>query len=35
MDVIVEIFGETLGGDAVYDATRFPLDFCYSCGGCN
>jgi hypothetical protein len=34
MDVIVEIFGETLGGDNVYDATRFPLDFCYNCGGC-
>lgn len=35
MDVIVEIFGETLGGDNVYDATRFPLDFCYACGGCS
>ena len=35
MDVIVEIFGETLGGDNVYDATRFPLDFCYDCGGCS
>lgn len=34
MDVIVEIFGETLGGDNVYDATRFPLDFCFDCGGC-
>lgn len=34
MDVIVEIFGETLAGDRVYDATRFPLDFCYQCGGC-
>jgi hypothetical protein len=35
MDVIVEVFGETLGGDNVYDATRIPLDFCYSCGGCS
>jgi len=35
MDVIVEILGETLGGDRVYDATRFPLDFCFQCGGCN
>jgi len=35
MDVIVEIFGETLSGDRVYDATRFPLDFCYACGGCS
>lgn len=34
MEVIVEIFGETLGGDNVYDATRFPLDFCFDCGGC-
>jgi hypothetical protein len=35
MDVIVEIFGETLGGDNVFDATRFPLDFCFDCGGCD
>ncbi|HUP62778.1 MAG TPA: hypothetical protein VNA69_20425 [Thermoanaerobaculia bacterium] len=35
MDVIVEVFGETLGGDRVYDATRFPLDFCFNCGGCD
>jgi hypothetical protein len=32
MEVIMEFFGETLGGSNVYDATRFPLDFCYSCG---
>ncbi len=35
MDVIVELFGETLGGDNVYDATRFPLDFCFDCDGCS
>ena len=35
MDVVVELFGETLGGDRVYDVTRFPLDFCYGCGGCD
>jgi len=35
LDVIVELFGETLGGDNVYDATRFSLDFCYGCGGCS
>lgn len=35
MDVIVEVFGETLGGDNVYDATRFPLTFCYACNGCS
>ena len=34
MDVIMEFFGETFGGSNVYDATRFPLDFCYGCGGC-
>lgn len=34
MEVILEVFGETLGGDNVYDATRFALDFCYGCGGC-
>ncbi|MEO8378303.1 MAG: hypothetical protein ABI779_01445 [Acidobacteriota bacterium] len=32
LDVIVEVFGETIGGDRVYDATRFPLEFCYGCG---
>lgn len=32
LDVIMEFFGETLGGSNVYDATRFPLDFCYGCG---
>jgi hypothetical protein len=35
LDVIMEFYGETLGGDNVYDATRFPLDFCYGCGGCS
>lgn len=35
LQVIVEIFGETLGGDRVYDSTSFPLDFCYACGGCD
>ena len=34
MDVIMEFFGETLGGSNVYDATRFPLDFCYGTCGC-
>lgn len=32
MEVIVEVFGETLAGENVYDATTFPLDFCYRCG---
>ena len=34
LDVIVEIFGETLSGEAVYAQTRFPVEFCYNCGGC-
>ena len=35
LEVIVEVFGETLGGDNVSDSTSFPLDFCFSCGGCS
>jgi hypothetical protein len=35
MDVTVEVFGETLAGDNVYDATTFPLEFCFNCGGCS
>lgn len=31
MDVVVEVFGETLAGDNVSGATRFPLDFCFHC----
>jgi hypothetical protein len=34
LEVVVEVFGETLAGDNVYDATSFPLEFCFSCGGC-
>jgi hypothetical protein len=35
MEVVLEVFGETLAGDNVYDATAFPLDFCFGCGGCS
>lgn len=35
LDVTLEVFGETLAGDNVYDATTFPLEFCYACGGCS
>lgn len=31
MDVAVEVYGETLAGERVYDFARFPLDFCYGC----
>jgi hypothetical protein len=34
MDIILEVFGETLAGDEVYDVTRLPMDFCSGCGGC-
>lgn len=34
MDVIVEVFGETLAGENVAGVTRFPVDFCFNCGGC-
>lgn len=35
MDVIVEFYGETLGGDDVYANSRQQLEFCYDCGGCS
>jgi hypothetical protein len=28
------VFGETLGGDNVFDSTTIPLEFCYDCEGC-
>jgi hypothetical protein len=34
LDVIVDVFGETLAGTNVSGRTRFPLDFCFQCGGC-
>jgi len=34
MDVIVEVFGQTLAGENVSGSTRFPIDFCYHCQGC-
>jgi hypothetical protein len=34
MDVIVEVFGQTLAGEDVSGSTRFPLTFCFNCGGC-
>ncbi|MFP5247681.1 MAG: hypothetical protein ACLGH0_13400 [Thermoanaerobaculia bacterium] len=35
LEVILEVFGETLAGDNVYDSTQFPMEFCYNCNGCN
>jgi len=34
MDVVLELFGETLAGSNVSGRTRMPLDFCFNCGGC-
>jgi hypothetical protein len=34
MDVVLEVFGETLAGSNVSGRTRMPLDFCFNCGGC-
>lgn len=34
MDVIVDVFGETLAGEKVSGSTRMPFTFCYNCGGC-
>ena len=32
MEIILEVFGQTLAGDNVYDVTRVPLDICFDCG---
>ena len=34
MDVVLEVFGQTLAGERVSGSTRMTLRFCYSCGGC-
>jgi hypothetical protein len=34
LEVTLEVFGETLAGDNVFDSTAFPLEFCFNCGGC-
>jgi hypothetical protein len=34
MDVIMDIFGQTLSGEKVSTRVRFPLTFCNDCGGC-
>lgn len=33
MDVAVEVYGQTIAGERVYDFARFPLTFCYGCTG--
>jgi hypothetical protein len=34
LEVVLQVFGETLAGDNVSDTTAFPLEFCFACGGC-
>ena len=34
MDLILEVFGQTLAGERVTGSTRMTVDFCYSCSGC-
>ena len=34
MNIILEVFGQTMAGERVSGSTRVPLDFCYDCGGC-
>jgi hypothetical protein len=34
MDLVLEVFGQTLAGEPVSGVTRVPLDFCYDCNGC-
>ena len=35
VEVVLEVFGETLAGTNVSGSTTFPLDFCIGCGGCD
>jgi hypothetical protein len=34
MDIILTVYGETLAGERVQGSARFPVNFCYKCGGC-
>lgn len=35
MNIILEVFGQTLAGARVSGTTQIPVDFCYHCGGCS
>src|SRR5438132_6710463 len=35
MDLILEVFGQTLAGEAVSGSTRMTVDFCVQCSGCS
>jgi len=34
MDIILTVYGETLAGERVQGSAKFPVNFCYNCGGC-
>jgi hypothetical protein len=34
MDIILTVYGSTLAGERVNGSARFPVNFCYNCGGC-
>jgi hypothetical protein len=34
MNIILEVFGQTLAGERVSGSTQIPVDFCVDCGGC-
>jgi len=34
MDIILTVYGETLAGERVQGSAKFPVNFCFNCGGC-
>jgi hypothetical protein len=34
MEIVIEVFGETIAGERVTGSARMPIDFCFHCGGC-
>jgi hypothetical protein len=34
MDIILTVYGQTLAGERVQGSARFPVNFCFNCGGC-
>ncbi|MEA2240261.1 MAG: hypothetical protein QOC81_4985 [Thermoanaerobaculia bacterium] len=34
MDIILTVYGSTLAGERVSGTARFPVNFCFNCGGC-
>jgi len=34
LDIILTVYGQTLAGERVQGSARFPLNFCFNCGGC-